>query len=337
MGKSKSGQKTESKKPAKQAKNTGKAEVRKHAGAKTPPAHRGDSEVAAIRKKAIQDKADAVRALEHTANRQEIEVRYQMAQHCRDVVEGDGQDKTYGTHAVETFSEKINWSRSQVYAYAKVATTWTAEQVRDLQATWSHLLALVSDKADKHREKLVEKVKADGLSVRGLKQEIARLVPPEPPKKTDYTLDTSPSKSLVEAVQDYSAKLTAFETGGKSDAQRLQQVVKKASREDLTRETLKQFRELKKRLQQAYEHDLAVLDDCITRATAGRDSEPSSPEGKPKPAKPMKAAATSAKPVPTKAGKTRRTAKAKKPRRAKKGTVKPRSIARLPRLSDIHL
>ena len=251
---------------------------------------------------ALVAKCQAMHELEQKSNRQEIEVRYQMAQHCRDVVDGDGEGKSYGARAVETFALKIKWSKSQVYAYAKIVTVWTAEEVSGLEAqdhcTWAHLISLASDKVEDHRDKLIERVKEKGLSVRDLKREIARRAPPKLPKQADHTVDTSPSVSLVGALQDYTAKLAAFEADGKADAERLQHAVQEAGGEALTPAALQQMRQIRKRLNAVFARDTKVFDACIAKAEKAKKSTPKPAKDKPRVRRPVKKAQGAVKPAP---------------------------------------
>ncbi len=294
MKNSKPGRKTKTKKPAKQAKSTGKPGVRKPAEVDVAGSENAMSE-------ALAAKCEAMRELEQKSNRQEIEVRYTMAEHCRDVVDGDGEGKSYGARAVEMFADEIKWAKSQVYVYAKVATVWTVEEVLGLEAedhcTWAHLLSLASDKLEKHRDKLIERVKADNLSVRDLKREIKNQIPPEPPKQVDHTADTSPSVALVEALQDYGAKLTVFEADGKADAQRLQHAVQTAEGGDLTPAAMQQLRQVRKRLKAVCERDSKVFDECIAQAEKAKKSKPKPAKGKPKASSPAKKAKAPTKPA----------------------------------------
>lgn len=307
MKNSNPGQKT--KKPAKRAKSTAKAGVRKQAEVATAGSENAMSE-------ALAAKCEAMRELEQKSNRQEIEIRYQMAKHCRDVVDGDGEGKTYGARAVETFADTIKWSKSHVYAYAKVATVWTADEVFGLEAqdhcTWAHLLRLASDKVEEHRDTLIERVKADNLSVRDLQREIKNRIPPEPPKDADYTADVSPSESLVQAIQDYAAPLTQLETSGKDAAQRIQQAGRAASAEDLTPAAMKQMRQILKRLKAVCERDSKVFHECLVHGEKARKSKAKPAKGKPKASSPAKKAKGSAKPAPKAAAKTAHTAATKK-------------------------
>ena len=133
--------------------------------------------------------------------------------------------------------------------------------------TWSHLLVLARDSVADQRESLIEKVSADELSVQALRNEIKATAPPDiRPPSTDFLLDTSPFEALVESLQDYGAKLLAFENGGNADVQRLRQAVHAAKAEDLTLKALQQLRQLRKRLKAASEHDIKLLDDCIAKA-----------------------------------------------------------------------
>ncbi len=232
---------------------------------------------ASVPNKALKVEIEAVRGLEADHNRHEVSIRYKMAQHCRNVVNDEG--KRYGANAVGVFADEIQWSTTQVYAYAQVAKTWTEEEVLKLQAnkgcTWAHLVILARDKLAEDRESLIEKISEEGLSVRALAQEIAAKVAPEQPlPSADYLLDTSPSVSVVEALQDYGAKLTAFETDGNTDAQRLRQVVQAANSEDLTPAALQQLRQIKKRLKATYEHNVKLVDECIAKAQKANKSKP---------------------------------------------------------------
>jgi hypothetical protein len=212
---------------------------------------------------ALKAEVEAMRALEQQA----LPIEYKRAQHCKAVVEGDGK---YGDHAVETFAAAIKWSTTQVYGYAKVAQTWSEEQVREMHETkhcsWSHLLVLARDSVAERREDLIEKVSAGGLSVQALRKEIQvkPLADPGAPY-ADYLLDTSPSEALVESLQNCGAKLTAFETDAKAEIQRLWQIVGAASAEDLTPAVLDQLRQILKRFK-AVCSLTKLLEECVAKA-----------------------------------------------------------------------
>jgi hypothetical protein len=213
--------------------------------------------------KALAVEVEAMRELEQQAN----PIEYKRAQHCKNVIEGDGK---YGDHAVETFAAAINWSTTQVYGYAKVAQTWTEDEVRGMQdtkhCTWSHLLILARNSVADRRESLIEKVSAGDLSVQELRKEIKTTASPDPQlPNADYLLDTSPSEALVESLQNCGAKLTTFETDAKAEIQRLWQIVGAAGAEDLTPAVLDQLRQILKRFK-AVCPLTKLLEDCVAKA-----------------------------------------------------------------------
>ena len=172
-----------------------------------------------------------------------------------------------------------------------------------------------------------------------LKAKIATLVPLDPPEQADYTADVSRSVPMVKAIQDYAAALIPLETSGKDAAQRLQQLIKGASEDDLTPAALKQLRTLRRRLTTAYERDSEVLDQFIAKAEKLKRRKPSTPSGTSKATSPAKK--TSAPPKPTRkaAQKVRRTAKPQKSERSENPPDKAQqqSVRRLPKESDIYI
>jgi DNA-binding protein H-NS len=261
---------------------------------KTPKT--GDADSAT---KSLHAKCEAIRELDKKWARQEIAVRYQLATHCKDIVEGDGIDKRYGNHAVERAAQEIGWAAAQIYSHAQVAQTWTEAEVLELHESkgcaWRHLEILARDKvAPEERDRLIEKVAEDGLSVRALQQEVAAISAPQA-QVANYTVDVSPSVAVVTGIQDYSANITHFETDSRNFVDRLRACVAAATAEELTPAALQQLRQVRQRRKAACEHDIKALDDCIAKAqkanrakkAAGKQQDTkSSVTAKPSPAAP---------------------------------------------------
>ena len=223
----------------------------------------------------LEAECEAIRTLESQCNRQEIAMRYKMAEHCRNIVEGDGEDKRHGTHAVEQAANAIPWSETQIYVYAQIAQIWTKEQVMELQAgkgcTWAHLVILARDKLAEDRESLIEKISTDGLSARELARQVAgKGIPGPQGPAADYFADVSPSVPVVTGIQDYSANVAHFESESRAFVDRLRASIAAAAAADLTSAALQQLRQLKQRRKAAYEYDIKTLDDCIAKAQKGK-------------------------------------------------------------------
>jgi hypothetical protein len=58
------------------------------------------------------------------ADRHGLKVRYEIAVHCQEVRNGDGNGGKYGAKAVRKLTRALAWSKTAVYDYANVAVTW---------------------------------------------------------------------------------------------------------------------------------------------------------------------------------------------------------------------
>ncbi len=265
--------------------------------------------------KALVVEVEAMRELEQQAN----PIEYKRAQHCKNVIEGDGK---YGDHAVEAFAAAINWSTTQVYGYAKVAQTWTEDEVREMQdtkhCTWSHLLVLARDSVADRRESLIEKVSAGDLSVQELRKEIKTTASPDPQlPNADYLLEHVAFRSTGRIPAKLWRKLTTFETDAKAEIQRLWQIVGAAGAEDLTPAVLDQLRQILKRFK-AVCPLTKLLEDCVAKAqkankkAAAPKTEATAPKSKVKATGPAEQTNTQATPARTTPTKARPAATAKK-------------------------
>jgi hypothetical protein len=72
----------------------------------------------------LRKKVEAIRKLAQRADLQEIELRYEIGVHCRDVIDGD--TNTFGEYAAQKLVESLEWTRSLIYDYASVARNWEA-------------------------------------------------------------------------------------------------------------------------------------------------------------------------------------------------------------------
>lgn len=227
---------------------------------------------------ALHAKCEAIRVLDDQGAKQEIGIRYKIAKHCKDIVEGDGTGKRYGDHAVEQAAQKLGWSPTEIYAHAQVAQTWTEAEVMDLHTSkrcrWRHLEILARDKVKPQREKLIEDIAGEGLSVRALQQKVAaRSSPASHPASANYLADVSPSVPVVTGIQDYAANVAHFESEARSYVDRLRASVAAAAPEDLTPAALQQLRQLRQRRKAAYEYDLKAIEDCIAKAQKATKSK----------------------------------------------------------------
>lgn len=241
--------------------------------------------------KELQEVVDAIRKLAQQANCQEIELRYEIGIHCRDVMEGDGTK--FGDHAVQKLADALGWAPSIVYDHAAVARAWKTKEdavaaAKEMKRGWRHLVTIASAPTEK-QQTLIAAVRDDGMGLRALqvlKKKIATTTPrtkPAPPME-----DTTPSESLVEAIEDLSDAITYCEKHGVPNADRLTEAVSSAQPTDFTPEFVKGFKELRGRAEAMGRKIIASIDAGLA---AGKQSKAppkatkAAPEAKPTPTK----------------------------------------------------
>ena len=107
----------------------------------------GEVAAAELLSTALRKKFELIRNLDQRADRWEIELRFEIAEHCRDVKDGDGNK--FGDGAVQKLADALGWAASTIYDYASVARAWKskAEAVDAAQAMnggWRHLVEIAS-------------------------------------------------------------------------------------------------------------------------------------------------------------------------------------------------
>ena len=251
-----------------------------------------DEEVDAVESlsKELKKKVDVIRKLEQRADCHEIELRFEIAEHCRDVKDGDSTK--FGDHAMEKLADALGWASAIVYEYAKVARAWNSKEealavARAMNRGWRHLVAIASAPAEK-RQDLIAAVRDERMTVRALQKHKKKMAPAASrAKSAPSTEDATPSIPLTEAIQDLAIDLTQFEEHGVPHAGRLAQAGAEAEPTDITPACDQQLRELRRRVEANYKTCIQAIDTCLA---AGKQAKPEA----------TKATPTTTKPAPTK-------------------------------------
>ena len=139
-----------------------------------------------VRDDELNSKIEQIKAKEASANKADVIRRFEIAEMCRDIVEGDGNH--YGSRAVEKASEALGWDPTWFLRQAAVPARWSKRQFEQLAAktdrhgitlNWSHFVELARIKDDERRDRLVKTARDDGLSVSDLKKRIKADAPPQ--------------------------------------------------------------------------------------------------------------------------------------------------------------
>ena len=245
----------------------------------------GQVAAAEVLTKQLQEKVDLIRTLVQRADCQEIELRFEIAEHCRDVKDGDGN--TFGDGAVQKLADALGWAPSIIYDYVFVARAWKTKEeavavAQVMNRGWRHLVEIASTPAET-RQELIVAVRDDGMSLRAIRRHRKRLAPAASRTKPAPSLeDMTPAISLLEALQDFAVDLTQFEKHVGPHADRLADALAKAEPTDITPEFAKGLLEIRNRLEAISAKSIEVIDACLA---AGKQAK-AAPEAKPVPTKP---------------------------------------------------
>ena len=248
----------------------------------------------------LREKVELIRELTQRADLQEIGLRYEIALHCRDVKDGDGNK--FGDGAVQKLADALGWAPAIIYDYAKVARAWKCKEqavaaAQAMNRGWRHLVEIAIAPAEK-QEELIAAVRDEGMSVRALRKHRKKLAPAASRTKPAPSLeDITPSISLTEALQDLAVDLTQFEEHGGPHADRLADALAKAEPTDITPEFAKGLLEIRNRLETISKKLIAPIDAGLA---AGKQASAKHTATKAKPMITMVTMPTEVKPKPTK-------------------------------------
>ncbi|MGO9114037.1 MAG: hypothetical protein ACLP9L_32885 [Thermoguttaceae bacterium] len=215
--------------------------------------------------KELKEKVELIRKLAQHADCQEIEQRYEINLHCRDVLDNVSK---FGDGAVQKLTDALGWKKTTIYDYATVAGAWKSKEeavaaAKAMNRGWRHLVEIAGAPAEK-QQVLINAVRAADMSLRTLKEHKKRISPAAGRTKPAPSLeDTTPSISLVEAIEDFSDAVTYFEKHGIPLADRLAEAVAKAELIDITPEFVKDLKKLRGWIEAIYQKSIDRIDTCL--------------------------------------------------------------------------